>query len=88
VTESSQMLARAKAQETRAGSGVRLEVRRALAEQSAARQRVETARSVVAEAGESLRITRNRYEAGMSTVTDLIRNETALLETNTRYLAA
>jgi outer membrane protein TolC len=46
------------------------------------------AKAAVAEAEESLRITQNRYESGMSNVTDLLRNETALLESRTRYLAA
>ena len=40
------------------------------------------------EAEESLRITQNRYEAGMTNVTDLLRTETAVLESRTRYLAA
>jgi outer membrane protein TolC len=35
-----------------------------------------------------LRITQNRYEAGLGNVTDLLRNETAVLESRTRYLAA
>ncbi len=51
-------------------------------------QRIEVAKAAVAEAEESLRITQNRYEAGMSNVTDLLRNETAVLESRTRYLAA
>jgi outer membrane protein TolC len=42
----------------------------------------------VAEAEESLRITQNRYEAGISNVTDLLRTETAVLDARTRYLAA
>jgi outer membrane protein TolC len=46
------------------------------------------AKAAVAEAEESLRITQNRYESGMSNVTDLLRNETAVLESRTRYLAA
>jgi len=46
------------------------------------------AKAAVAEAEESLRITQNRYESGMSNVTDLLRNESALLESRTRYLAA
>jgi outer membrane protein TolC len=54
----------------------------------AAQQRIESARAAQAEAEESLRISQNRYEAGLSTVTDLLRVETALLETRTRYLAA
>ncbi len=46
------------------------------------------AKAAVAYAEESLRITQNRYESGMSNVTDLLRNETAVLESQTRYLAA
>jgi outer membrane protein TolC len=42
----------------------------------------------VAEAEESLRITQNRYEAGISNVTDLLRTETTVLEARTRNLAA
>jgi outer membrane protein TolC len=67
---------------------VRLEVRRAWAQLRAAQQRIEVARAAVAEAEESLRITQNRYESGMGNVTDLLRNETAALESRTRYLAA
>ena len=51
-------------------------------------QRIEVASASVAEAEESLRITQNRYEAGMSNVTDLLRTETAVLEARTRRLAA
>jgi outer membrane protein TolC len=54
----------------------------------AAEQRIEAAKATVAEAEESLRITQNRYGAGMSNVTDLLRTETAVLESRTRYLAA
>jgi outer membrane protein TolC len=69
-------------------SAVRLDVRRAWADLRAAQQRIEVARAAAAEAEESLRITQNRYEAGMSNVTDLLRNETAVEESRTRYLAA
>ncbi|HZT28420.1 MAG TPA: TolC family protein [Bryobacteraceae bacterium] len=79
---------RAEAEQERAGSGIRLEVRRAWADLRAAQERIEVARASVAEAQESLRITQNRYAAGLSTVTDLLRTETALLESKTRYLAA
>jgi outer membrane protein TolC len=65
-----------------------LEVRRAWADLRAAEQRIEVAKAAVAEADESLRITRNRYQAGMSSVTDLLRNESAVLESRTRYMAA
>ena len=55
---------RARAEERQMDSEVRLDVRRALAELRAANERVESARSVVAESEESLRITQNRYGQG------------------------
>jgi outer membrane protein TolC len=88
IEESGHWLERAHADEQRVDSAVRLEVRRAWADLRAAQQRIEVAKAAVAEAEESLRITQNRYQAGMSNVTDLLRNETALLESRTRYLAA
>ena len=88
IEESSHWLERAHADEQRVDSAVRLEVRRAWADLRAAEQRIEVAQAAVAEADESLRITQNRYEAGMSNITDLLRNETAVLESRTRYLAA
>jgi outer membrane protein TolC len=88
IQESSHWLERAHADEQRIDSAVRLEVRRAWADLRAAQQRIEVAKAAVAEAEESLRITQNRYEAGMSNVTDLLRNESAVLESRTRYLAA
>ena len=88
LAESGRWLERACDDEKRVDSAVRLEVRRAWADLRAAQQRIEVARAAVAEAEESLRITQNRYEAGMSNVTDLLRNETAVLEGRTRYLAA
>lgn len=88
IEESNHWLERAHADEQRVDSAVRLEVRRAWANLRAAVERIEVAKAAVAEAEESLRITQNRYEAGMSNVTDLLRNETAVLESRTRYLAA
>ena len=88
IEESKSLLRQSEAEQERAGSTVRLQVRRAYADLSAAEQRIEVARASVAEAEESLRITQNRYEAGMSNVTDLLRTETSVLEARTRYLAA
>ncbi len=88
IEESSHLRERAQADEQRVGSAIRLEVRRAWADLRAAVQRIEVAKAAQAEAEESLRITQNRYEAGISNVTDLLRNETAVLESRTRYLAA
>jgi outer membrane protein TolC len=88
IEESRFALSRSEAEQERAGSAIRLQVRRAYADVRAANQRIEVARASVAEAEESLRITQNRYEAGMSNVTDLLRTETALLEARTRHLSA
>ncbi len=88
ISESGYLLERARAEQRRANSAVRLQVRRAYADVRAAGQRIEAARASVAEAEESLRITQNRYESGMSNVTDLLRTETSVLESRTRYLAA
>jgi outer membrane protein TolC len=88
IAEAGHGILQAEAEGERTDSAVRLQVRRAFAYLRAARQRIEVAQAAVAEAEESLRITQNRYEAGMSNVTDLLRNETAVLESRTRYLAA
>jgi outer membrane protein len=69
-------------------SGVQLEVRRAYLDTAAASQRAAAARDSVAQAKESLRIIQNRYDAGLVTITELLRAETAQLEARTGYLAA
>ena len=63
-------------------------MRRAYASFEAAQERIEVARAAVSMAEESLRITKNRFENGLSNVTDLLRTETALLEVRNRLLAA
>jgi outer membrane protein TolC len=88
IAEAGHLVRRAEADEQRTGSALKLQVRRAWADLRAAQQRIEAARAAVAESEESLRITQNRYAAGMSNVTDLLRTETAVLETRTRFLAA
>ena len=88
MEESKFALRRTKAEEAQASSTIRLQVRRAFTDLRAAEQRIEVTRASVAEAEESRRITQNRYETGLSNVTDLLRTETAVLETRARYLAA
>jgi outer membrane protein len=88
IEETKSLLERSRAEQRQVGSGIRLQVRRAWADLRAAEQRIEVAKASVEEAEESLRITKNRYEAGMSNVTDLLRTETAVLDARTRYLAA
>ena len=87
IEESKFALRRSEAEQQHASSAIRLQVRRAYADLRAAEQRIEVTRASVAEAEESLRITKNRYETGLSNVTDLLRTETAVLEARTRHLA-
>jgi outer membrane protein TolC len=88
IAEARASLDSARAQQRQAGSGVRLEVFRAWADAKAAEERLTVAAAAAAQAEESLRIMKNRYDAGLGTVTDLLRNETALLDARTRRLAA
>src|ERR1019366_4713156 len=88
IEESKSALRRSEADQAHANSAIQLQVRRAYADLRAAAQRIEVTNAAVAEAEESLRITQNRYETGLSNVTDLLRTETAVLEAQTRRLAA
>jgi len=69
-------------------SGVQMEVRKAYLDGKAAAQRTASARDAAGQARESLRIIQNRYEAGLTTVTELLRAQTAQLDATTGYLAA
>ncbi len=88
IEGSKSLVRRSQAMQESTGSAIRLQVRRAYADLRAAEQRIDVAKASVAEAEESLRITQNRYQAGMNNVTDLLRTETAVLDARTRYLAA
>jgi len=88
IEESKYARQRTSAEAARTDSAIRLQVHKAYADLHAATQRIEIAQASVAEAEESLRITQNRYEAGISNVTDLLRTETTVLEARTRHLAA
>jgi len=88
IEESRYALRRTEAEQERVGSAIRLQVRRAFADLRSAAQRIDVAEASVREAEESLRITQNRYEAGIGNVTDLLRTETALLDARTRRLVA
>jgi outer membrane protein TolC len=88
VSEAAYGLDRARALEKQAGSQIRLQVRRAYADFRSAAERIDVAQAAVSMAEESLRITKNRYDSGLSNVTDLLRTETALLEARNRRLAA
>lgn len=65
--------------------GVRLEVRRAYFDHEAARQMLAVTRASVSQAEESLRIIQNRYNSGLTTITDLLRAEEATRKVRTDY---
>jgi len=71
-----------------ASDAVRLEVRRSYYDLDAARQQVDVARATIAEAQESLRINQNRYDSGLSTITDLLAAEEAGRRSQTDYWEA
>jgi outer membrane protein TolC len=71
-----------------ATDGIRLEVRRAYYDADAARQQIAIARASVAQAQESLHISRNRYDAGIVTITDLLSTEEATSRTQLDYWEA
>jgi outer membrane protein len=77
------MKARVDAQLTAYQQQVRLQVNQAHIQRQTAQQSLDTARAAIDQAAESLRILRNRYEAGLATITDLLRAEDAEREAQT-----
>ncbi len=71
-----------------ATDATRIEVRRVYYELDSARQQVEVARATIAESQESLRINQNRYDSGLSTITDLLAAEEAARRSQTGYWEA
>jgi outer membrane protein TolC len=71
-----------------ASDAIRLEVRRAYYETDANRQQIEVARAAIAQAQESLRINQDRYDSGLTTITDLLGAEDAARRSQTDYWEA
>ena len=80
--------AQARAQAAQMAADVKLQVREAYLNLSTAGQRLEVSRHARSQAEESLRIVQNRYEAGLATITDLLRVETARTAAQKNYLNA
>jgi outer membrane protein TolC len=64
---------------------VRLAVSQAHIHRKTAELQMETARAAMDQSAESLRILRNRYTAGLATITDLLRGEDAERESQSNY---
>jgi outer membrane protein TolC len=71
-----------------ASDGVRLEVRRAYYQTDASRKQVDVARAAIAQAQESLRINQDRYDSGLTTITDLLGAEEAARRSQMDYYEA
>ena len=69
-------------------SAIRLQVREAFLNLTAAGERVEVSRQSASQSQESLRILQNRYEAGLVTITDVLSAETAHARAQRDFLNA
>lgn len=67
---------------------IRLAVSRAFTGHQTTERSVATARAAMDQSTESLRILRNRYDAGLATMTDLLRGEDAERQSQTNYWRA
>jgi outer membrane protein len=69
-------------------SAMELEIRRAVIQYRAAEQQVIAAQAAAAQSEEGLRILKNRYDAGLATMTDLLSAETARSSARTNLAEA
>ena len=88
IRESVARRRQAGAMRSQLASTVRLQVREAYLNVTTASDRVTVSRDAASQAEESLRITQNRYEAGLATITDLLRTETARTTAQKNYMNA
>jgi outer membrane protein TolC len=79
---------RAAAERERVARQIEVEMRAALAHLAAARAAQAAGRTAVAQARESQRIIRDRYDSGLASVTDVLRAAGAALEAESRSAAA
>jgi outer membrane protein TolC len=78
----------ANAEQEQLANQIRFEIVRAYQQYVTARERLEAVAEVSAQAGETLRIVQDRYHAGITTVTELLRAETALVRARSDVLSA
>ena len=78
----------ANAEQEQLANQIHFEVVRASQQYVAARERLEVVLEVSAQARETLRIVQDRYHAGITTITELLHAETALVQARSDELAA
>jgi outer membrane protein TolC len=88
IRQASFALRRSEAEQAQAETAVRLELLTAAEHLGAARARQDVGRAAVAQARESQRMIRDRYEAGMAPAADVIRADTAVLEAEAQRINA
>jgi outer membrane protein len=86
--ESAHALIRAEAERTSAEAAIRLDVLIAVERLKASSARQEVGSAMVAQARESHRMIRDRYEAGLASVGDVLRASDALLEAEAQRIGA
>jgi outer membrane protein TolC len=84
TTEATHAHVRAGAERERVQRRIEVDVRGALAQLTAARARADAGRAALAQARESQRIIRDRYDSGLATVTDVLRAAEAALDAESR----
>ena len=88
LSEAAHAVGRASAERESADAAIRLDVRSAWLRRDAARARVNVGATAVFQAGESQRIIRDRYEAGLAGVGDVLRAAQAVLDAELQHTAA
>jgi len=88
LAEAASAVTRAGAERALTESGIRLEVRTAWLRLEAARARLAVGAATVAQARESQRLLRDRYEAGLANVGDVLRAAQALLDAELQNTSA
>jgi outer membrane protein TolC len=83
IAEAQAQRARVAALRERLANAIELESRDAFLAHQTARERIGVAREAVTAAEESLRIVKDRYEAGLTTIVELLDSETALTAART-----
>ena len=78
----------ASAEQEHLANQIRLEVVRAYQQYISVRQRLELATEVVAQAREALRIVQDRYQEGLTTITEVLRAQTAFMRTRQNLMGA
>ena len=88
LSEAQSALLAAEAQQSDRANQIRLDVVRAVQQFLTAQQQLDVARSSVEQAQEALRIIQDRYDLGLTTITDLLRAQTELVRAQMGMLSS